>query len=161
MLSVYVVLVTRELLSKEWKNLFWDFIEVWIQNEEDHTDSYTARDCLKKILRRADSLLSDSLAPLFQFSLYLRSASPRVVLYRQLAEDSLSSYPDTEEISPSDYDPGIGAKIDNAESRKLDSLLVGKNPESPHGKCCWVDNGSSLFFDVAELMLWLDNPFKK
>ncbi|KAK4757504.1 hypothetical protein SAY87_018805 [Trapa incisa] len=155
-----LLLEAGELLSKEGKDLFWDFIDAWIQNKEEHTDSYTARDCLKKILGHVNSLLSDRLAPLFEFSLYLRTASPRMVLYRQLAEESLSSYPDTEEITPSDYGLGFSAKIDNAESRKVDSLLVGKNPESLNGKCCWVDNGASLFFDVAELALWLDNPSK-
>ncbi|XP_031384011.1 UDP-glucose:glycoprotein glucosyltransferase [Punica granatum] len=155
-----LLLEAGELLSREWKDLFWEFVEVWIQNEEDHTGSYTARDCLKKILSHANSLLSDSLAPLFEFSLYLRSASPRVVLYRQLAEDSLSSYPDAEEISSGDYGPGVTGKFDNTESRKVDSLLVGKNPESPRGKCCWVDTGASLFFDVADLKSWLHGHSK-
>lgn len=141
----------------ERKDLFWDFIEVWLHNE-DTFDSHTAKGCLKKILERARSLLSEPLASLFEFSLMLRSASPRLVLYRQLAEESLSSFPLADEGISNNVS---GETIEtNAELqiKKSDPLLVGVNPKSPGGECCWVDTGGSLFFDVAELLLWLHNP---
>ncbi|CAH9082160.1 unnamed protein product [Cuscuta europaea] len=72
------------------------------------------------------SFLSESLASVFEFSLTLRSASPRIGLYRQLAEESLSSFP------------------------LVDDVKVKK--------CCWVDAGGSLFFDVPELLLWINSP---
>lgn len=120
-----------ELLSKEWKDLFWEFIEVWLHSEGNDANSSTARDCLKKIIGHGNSLIGHSLASLFEFSLLLRSASPRLVLYRQLAEESLSSFPLTDDISSS-----------NANT----------------GRCCWVDTGGELFFDIAELKLWLHGP---
>ncbi|KAJ9158912.1 hypothetical protein P3X46_024455 [Hevea brasiliensis] len=155
-----VLLEAGELLSKEWKDLYWEFIEVWLRAEEDESDSHTARDCLKRIIKHGRSLLSDPLASLFEFSLILRSAAPRLVLYRQLAEDSLSSFPLSDD-SISNNDSGVIAETsEENESKRSDPLLVGVNPKSPGGKCCWVDTGGALFFDVAELLLWLHNPAK-
>lgn len=147
-----------ELLAKERKDLFWRFIEVWLSAEKDDADSFTAKDCLKKIVKYGHSLLSESLASLFEFSLTLRSASPRLVLYRQLAEESLSSFPLTDESNPNNIGGGTSEINENMETKKLDPFLVGVNPKSPGGKCCWVDTGGSLFFDGAELLLWLRNP---
>jgi len=79
----------------------------------------------------------------------LRSASPTLVLYRQLARDSLSSFPllhnDNEIV-----------EIKKNETQ-LDPLRVGVSVESPGGKCCWVDTGEHLFFHVHELRSWLQN----
>ena len=147
-----------ELLAKERKDLFWRFIEVWLSAEKDDADSFTAKDCLKKIVKYGHSLLSESLASLFEFSLTLRSASPRLVLYRQLAEESLSSFPLTDESNPNNIGGGTSEINENMETKKLDPFLVGVNLKSPGGKCCWVDTGGSLFFDGAELLLWLRNP---
>lgn len=72
------------------------------------------------------------------------------MLYRQLAEESLSSFPLVEESN--------SEASENLETRISDSLLVGVNPKSPGGKCCWVDTGGPLFFDVLELLFWLRNP---
>ncbi|KAE8009047.1 hypothetical protein FH972_005504 [Carpinus fangiana] len=150
-----LILEAGELLSKEWKDLFWDFIEVWLHSE-DGLDSYTAKGCLKKIVEHGRSLLSEPLASLFEFSLMLRSASPRLVLYRQLAEESLSSFPLADDvISNNEETLETNSKM---EIKKSDPLLVGVNPKSPGGKCCWVDTGGSLFFDTAEVLLWLQNP---
>ena len=112
----------RELISKESKQLFWEFNEAWLDSDGD-SDCKSARDCLLKISTQASTLLAKPVASLFQFSLTLRSASPRVVLYRQLADESLSSFPH------------------------------GDDPSASH--CCWVDTGSSLFYDVADLLPWL------
>ncbi|KAF4392729.1 hypothetical protein F8388_010752 [Cannabis sativa] len=148
-----LLLEAGELLSKEWKNLFWDFTEGWLNSEKDDVETYSsAKDCLKKILRHGRSLLSEPLASMFEFSLTLRSASPRLVLYRQLAEESLSSFPFSDEN-------GVAGELSETneyvQTKKSDLLTVGVNPKSPGGKCCWVDNGATLFFNVAELQLWL------
>lgn len=138
-----------ELLSKEWKDYFWDFVDIWIQNEKDDAHLYSAKDCLKKILKHGHTILSEPLTSLFEFSLTLRAASPRLVLYRQLAEESLSSFPLVEEASE------ISESMDN---KKSGHLLVGANTKTPGGKCCWVDTGGALFFDVSELQQWLHDP---
>ncbi|XP_050208760.1 UDP-glucose:glycoprotein glucosyltransferase [Mercurialis annua] len=155
-----VLLEASELLSKERRDLYWEFIEVWLQTEKDEPASYTAKDCLRRIIKHGRSLLNDPLASLFEFSLILRSASPRLVLYRQLAEESLSSFPFLDD-NISDIAGGEIAETSHRnEIKRSDPLLVGVNPKSPGGKCCWVDTGGSLFFDVAELLLWINNPDK-
>lgn len=113
------------MISKESKQLFWEFNEAWLGSDGD-SDCKSARDCLLKISTQASTLLAKPVASLFQFSLTLRSASPRVVLYRQLADESLSSFPH------------------------------GDDPSASH--CCWVDTGSSLFYDVTDLLAWLASP---
>lgn len=152
-----LLLEAGELLSKEWKDLFWDFIEVWLHSEKDDTGFYSAKDCLKKILEHGRSLLWEPLASTFEFSLTLRSASPRLVLYQQLAEESLSSFPLTDESTQNSVGEEISETNEHLSTRKSDPISVGVNPKSPGGKCCWVDNGSTLFFDVADLRLWLHN----
>ncbi|KAK1548954.1 hypothetical protein Q3G72_001893 [Acer saccharum] len=156
-----LLLEAGELLSKEQKDLFWEFIEVWHHVEKDDLDSYTAKGCTKIILKHVSSLLSEQLASLLQFSLTLRSASPRLVLYRQLAKESLSSFPLVDD-SNSNLEVKESLEInENLETEKSDPLLVGVNPKVPAGKCCWVDTGGALFFDVAELLLWLRGPTER
>ncbi|MFQ6636063.1 hypothetical protein Gotur_014259 [Gossypium turneri] len=152
-----LLLEAGELLSKESKNLFWEFIDDWLLHvAKTDGDSHSAKDCVKKILKHGSLLLSEPLAPLFEYSLSLRSASPRLVLYRQLAEESLSSFPLPDD-SYSNNERGLDAN-ETADIKKFDPLLVGVNPKSPGGKCCWVDTGGALFFDVADLLLWLQRP---
>ncbi|MBA0788613.1 hypothetical protein Gotri_025715 [Gossypium trilobum] len=152
-----LLLEAGELLSKESKNLFWEFIDDWLLHvAKTDGDSHSAKDCVKKILKHGSFLLSEPLAPLFEYSLSLRSASPRLVLYRQLAEESLSSFPLPDD-SYSNNERGLDAN-ETADVKKFDPLLVGVNPKSPGGKCCWVDTGGALFFDVADLLLWLQRP---
>lgn len=98
---------------------------------------------MKKILQHGRPLLREPLASLFEFSLILRSASPTLVLYRQLAHDSLSSFPLTHH--------------DHESNTQLDPLRVGVSLESPGGNCCWVDTGEHLFFHVSELLSWLQS----
>ncbi|KAL8535987.1 hypothetical protein ACS0TY_011576 [Phlomoides rotata] len=147
-----LLLEAGELLSKEWKDLFWDFVESWIHSVDSVSDSNSAKDCLKKIAKYGEALLSEPLASVFEFSLTLRSASPRLVLYRQLAEESLSSYP-LDIIDGGTTEPNEIAKPKNSEA-----FLYGTNLKSPGNKCCWVDTGGSLFFEVTELQKWLQNP---
>ncbi|XP_021717311.1 UDP-glucose:glycoprotein glucosyltransferase-like [Chenopodium quinoa] len=150
-----LLLEAGELLSREWKDLFWDFIDVWLQHENDEIDSNTAKGCMVKIVKYGRSFLSEHLGSMFEFSLTLRSASPRLVLYRQLAQESLSSFPLTDEAVTNAGDVASDLHDTNMGNRKPDLLLVGVNPKSPGGKCCWIDVGSSLFFDVVELLEWL------
>nr|XP_043627577.1 UDP-glucose:glycoprotein glucosyltransferase [Erigeron canadensis] len=155
-----LLLEAGELLSKEWKDLYWEFIEAWLSNESETTDPYTARDCLLKITSYGKSLVTGPLTSMFELSLILRSSSPRLVLYQQLAEESLSSHPLSDDVNSSYIDGGVSEVNEVKEGKKADSLLVGVNPRSPGGKCCWVDTGGALFFYVPELSSWLHNPHK-
>ncbi|XP_050375561.1 UDP-glucose:glycoprotein glucosyltransferase [Argentina anserina] len=152
-----LLLEAGELLSRERKEHFWEFIEVWHHTDKDDLDSYNAKGCLNLFLKHGHSILSGPLAYLFEFSLTLRSASPRLVLYRQLAEESLSSFPPVDETNSRNASENSETN-DHVESRKSDPLDVGRNPKSPNGKCCWVDTGGALFFDAADLKSWLYSP---
>jgi UDP-glucose:glycoprotein glucosyltransferase len=143
-----ILLEAGELLSQQWQNHYWDFTDAWLHNEIQVSNSYTAKDCVKKIVSYGRELLSEPLSSVFEFTLTLRSASPRLVLYQQLADESLSSFPLDDE------------NVEIKERKRADSLLVGVNPKSPGGKCCWVDTGSSIFFDVKDLTLWLRSSTK-
>lgn len=142
----------RELLSSQWKDFYWDFTEFWLLKGSEDSGSHTAKDCLRTIVNYGKSLLSKPLASVFEFSLTLRSASPRLVLYRQLAEDSLSSFPLVDYSSASSNEGGFETN-DNAKSKKVEPLLLGVNSRAPNGKCCWVDTGAALLFDANELLL--------
>lgn len=146
-----LLLEAGELLSKEWKDLFWEFIEVWLHSEND-SDTISAKGCLQNIVKYGRSLLSEPLASMFEVSLTLRSTSPRLVLYRQLAEESLSSFPLADESSTTEEITEPGS---DAFKKKSDNLLISMNPRIPEGKCCWVDTGGTLFFNVPELLVWL------
>ncbi|XP_020594123.1 UDP-glucose:glycoprotein glucosyltransferase-like [Phalaenopsis equestris] len=139
-----LLLEAGELLSKEWKDLFWEFTELWLQPDRASNCS-TARCCLDIILNDGQSFLSNRLGSIFEFSLTLRSASPRLALYRQLAEDSLSSFPVDEEVNSTT----IGLTSDGDHSRSTRLVKSGRS-------CCWVDTGSVLLFNVPELLSWLD-----
>ncbi|PIN18202.1 UDP-glucose:glycoprotein glucosyltransferase [Handroanthus impetiginosus] len=149
-----LLLEAGELLSKEWKDFFWDFVESWIHSVNVDSDSSTAKDCLKKIAKYGKSLLSEPLASIFEFSLALRSASPRLVVYRQLAEESLSSFPLADDFIAS----SSGGPNETTKGKNSEAFLLGMNPNSPGNKCCWVDTGGSLFFEVTELQTWLQEP---
>lgn len=145
-----LLLEASELLSKQQQHYFWNFIDIWINtNPNDDDVNANAKYCVKKILEHGRSLLTEPLASVFEFSLILRSASPTLVLYRQLARDSLSSFPllhnDNEIV-----------EIKQNETQ-LDPLRVRVSVESPGGKCCWIDTGEHLFFHVNELRSWLQN----
>ncbi|XP_051146784.1 UDP-glucose:glycoprotein glucosyltransferase [Andrographis paniculata] len=153
-----LLLEAGELLAKEWKDLFWDFVESWIQSDNVDSELNSAKDCLKKISTYGKSLLTEPLASIFEFSLTLRSASPRLVVYRQLAEESLSSFPLTDDdLTSNAIEGGILKPNETTITKNSERFLLGMNPNSPGNKCCWVDTGESLFFEVAELQTWLSN----
>ena len=104
---------------------------------------------MQKIVSDGCSLLSKHLGSIFEFSLTLRSASPRLVLYRKLAEDSLSSFPIDDE--------GSTVKSTGEESEQVHD----HSPIFPRGSCCWVDTGSTLLFNVPEFLSWLDSSSKQ
>ncbi|GER26746.1 UDP-glucose:glycoprotein glucosyltransferase [Striga asiatica] len=152
------VSVHGELLAKESKDLYWDFVESWIHSTDVHSDSSTAKDCLKKIANFGKSLLNEPLASIFEFSLTLRSASPRLVLYRQLAEESLSSFPLVDDVISNTIDGGVSRPSETAKSKNSETFLSGVNLNSHGNRCCWVDTGGSLFFEVKEFLTWVQNP---
>ncbi|KAL2647851.1 hypothetical protein AAZV13_05G141800 [Glycine max] len=149
-----LLLEAAELLSNEKKDLFWDFIEIWLNTEKDAARSEAAKDCVKKILECGRPLLREPLKSLFEFSLMLRSASPRLVLFQQLAEESLASFPLGDENYSDDETEEKLLTEKKIERRKLDPLH-GVNLKIHGGKCCWVDTGEHLFLDVHELLAWL------
>lgn len=132
-----------ELLSKEWKNLFWDFIEHWKELEKG-SECLTAKCCVQKIVDDARAILNEPLSTIFEFSLTLRSASPRLVLYRQLAEESLSSVPINDSLQQIS---GHGTEENFLEAGSL---------STSRGTCCWVDTGNTLLFNSADLRQWLE-----
>jgi len=38
--------------------------------------------------------------------------------------------------------------------KDLDRWSVSRNSNAPKGKCCWVDVGSTILFDISELSDW-------
>ncbi|KAK9110137.1 hypothetical protein Sjap_018197 [Stephania japonica] len=139
------LLEAGELLSKQWKDLFWDFIEVWLR-EKDDSESPSAKHCMQRIVKSGRSLLPESLASLFELSLTLRSSSARLEVYRKLAGDSLFSFPSAVDATGND--------------QRTDHLHMGSNATNPSGNCCWVDIGGSLLYDVPELQLWLSTSVR-
>ncbi|KAI3990911.1 hypothetical protein MKX01_026095 [Papaver californicum] len=152
-----LLLEAGELLSKEWKDLFWEFVEVWLLSEND-SETSSAKHCAKKIAKHGRRLLSEPLSSMFEFSLTLRSSSPRLVLYRQLAEESISSFPQADETNSRHVAADtLEEGVESLGSKGADNMLIGMNPQGPNGKCCWVDTGAVLYSDVSELQFWLDS----
>ncbi|XP_038972824.1 UDP-glucose:glycoprotein glucosyltransferase-like [Phoenix dactylifera] len=150
-----LLLEAGELLSKELKNLFWEFTDLWLEPDKG-SDCLTAKCCIHKIVHVARSLQSEPLGSVFEFSLMLRSASPRLMLYRQLAEDS-SSYPSDDETNSEHV---LGDLSEPLSRVKVEPFLISRNLRSPEGSCCWVDTGTGLLFNVTELLSWLDTSAK-
>lgn len=133
-----LLLEAGELLSKQSNDLFWEFVDLSLQPDRG-SECRSARCCIEKIVNDGGSFLGKHLASMFEFSLTLRSASPRLVLYRQLAEESLTTHSVNKEGSAINFTGDIGG-----------------NPLSPHSSCCWVDTGSTILHNVAGLLSWLD-----
>lgn len=125
-----ILLEAGELLSKQSNDLYWKFIDSWIQPDKG-SDCQSAKCCVQKIVVDGQSFLSKQLASFFELSLTLRSTSPRLVIYKQLAEDS------------------------------LDLFQAEKNSSTLESSCCWVDTGYKLLFTVSELSTWLDTSTKQ
>ncbi|GLJ16960.1 hypothetical protein SUGI_0293070 [Cryptomeria japonica] len=146
-----LLLEAGELLANERKDLYWEFVRFWLESDH-HLAATNAKDCFQEILKHGSFLLSRALGSFFEFALILRSASPKLVLYRQLAQESISSFFLSQEkegnknISYSDME------------KEFDRWELNRNPNAPDGKCCWVDLGSTILFDVSELSAWLSIP---
>ncbi|KAF8723076.1 hypothetical protein HU200_022226 [Digitaria exilis] len=138
-----LLLEASELLSKESKDLFWDFIDHWKELDRG-SECLTAKCCAQKIVEDARTLLNEPLSSIFEFSLTLRSASPRLVLYRQLAEESLSSVSANDSLNRVSGH-GTGENFDEASGSS-----------SSGGTCCWVDTGKVPLFNSADLREWLE-----
>lgn len=139
----------RELLSKQSKDIFWEFTDLWLEPDKG-SNCLTARCCIQKIVDDSRTLLSEALGSIFEFSFTLRSASPRIVLYRQLAEDSLSSYPIYDEINSA----SITGEKQIPDANYFLSTPIARNHG---GHCCWVDTGNALLFNTTELLVWFKN----
>lgn len=87
-----------ELLAKERNDLYWQFVDQWLE-ADDMGGHQTDKDCVQHIEQKGSSYLGPPLCPLFQLSLSLRSASPKLILYRQLAEESLAAHFSTRKVS--------------------------------------------------------------
>lgn len=142
-MNLMFTMFVSELLSKEWKDLFWDFIDHWKELDKG-SECLTAKCCVQKIVEDTRTLLNEPLSSIFEFSLTLRSASPRLVLYRQLAEESLSSV-SINESQDQISGHGSGENFNRA---------VGSN--SLGGFCCWVDTGNAPLFTSGDLHEWLE-----
>ncbi|KAL2613121.1 hypothetical protein R1flu_024813 [Riccia fluitans] len=136
-----LLLEASELVGKEGNQAFWTFVESWMA--EDISGELSDEKCLQHILEKGADLVGSSLAPLFHFSLLLRFASPKIVLYRQLAQQSLSEHL-SERTHLKIHDPA-----------KVDQWSVSKNPVAPEGQCCWVEVGSRILLGESELKEWL------
>ncbi|XP_042473077.1 UDP-glucose:glycoprotein glucosyltransferase-like [Zingiber officinale] len=144
-----LLLEAGELLSKQSKDLFWEFTDLWLEPDKG-SDCLTARCCIQKIVDDSRTLLSEALGSIFEFSFTLRSASPRIVLYRQLAEDSFSSYPIDDEINSA----SITGEKQIPDANYFLSTPITRNHG---GHCCWVDTGNALLFNTSELLVWFKN----
>ncbi|KAJ8506506.1 hypothetical protein OPV22_007392 [Ensete ventricosum] len=146
-----LLLESGELLAKERKDLFWKLIDLWLEPDKG-SDCLTARCCIQKIVDDGRTLLSEPLASVFEFSLTLRSASPRLVLYKQLAEDSLASFFINDQIK---LVPITGEK-QIPDEIEADYLSTSSTTRSHGRHCCWVDIGSVLLFNTTELLAWIE-----
>ncbi|KAL3679974.1 hypothetical protein R1sor_022930 [Riccia sorocarpa] len=136
-----LLLEASELVGKEGNQGFWRFVESWM--EDSQAGELPDEECLQRILDKGANLVGTSLAPVFHLSLLLRSASPKIVLYRQLAQQSLSEH----------LSERTSLKIN--DQAKVDQWSVSKNPIAPEGQCCWVEVGSRILLGESELKEWL------
>lgn len=174
-----ILLEASELLAKERKDFFWQFLELQIAaahphqgaatGEQEQVFTATDQECVHQIVEQGSSLLGPSLSPLFRLSLSLRSASPKVLLYQQLAQESLAaaaphnnflshttttpnseSVPNEEETDPQHFTP---------KPYVADRWSISKSPVAPNGGtgsfCCWVDTSSGILLQESELLDWL------
>ncbi|KAG0591180.1 hypothetical protein KC19_1G156300 [Ceratodon purpureus] len=138
-----LLLEAGELLAKERNDLYWRFLEQWLATDKSVKHN-TDRECVQYIEEKGSSLLGEPLSPLFRLSLSLRSASPKLVLYRQLATESLSL-----------YDSGNKANEKGSNEVDADRWSVGKIPSVSEERCCWIDTGSRILFEESEVFNWL------
>lgn len=145
-------IVCSELVGKEGDPYFWRFVEDWqkVDKPADPSD----KDCVELIVKQGSALLGKTMSPLFHFSLVLRSLSPKVVLYRQLSQESLSTHFSSDPLQTPSEDPS-STELGRVSARaEIDS---SKNPAAPQGKCCWVDVGTQVFLEESDLKEWLQS----
>lgn len=89
-----------ELLAKERNDHYWRFLDQWLEAGES-AKLQTDKECVQHIEEKGSSLLGAPLSPLFRLSLSLRSASPKLVVYRQLATESLAVHDSGRKVNAS------------------------------------------------------------
>jgi UDP-glucose:glycoprotein glucosyltransferase len=87
----------------------------------------------------------------------LRSVSPKIVLYRQLSQESLLSHFSSDPLNRAANESSSETLGIVATEPEIDAWSSSQNPKMHHGKCCWVDVGSELFFQESELKKWLQS----
>ncbi|MCO5576449.1 hypothetical protein L7F22_030259 [Adiantum nelumboides] len=145
-----LLLEAGELLAKLRDDFIWSFIERWPPHPSAPPSDEA---CLNSILHIGSSILDGPLQPVFHLSLLLRSASPKVVLYRQLAEESLLHHMG---IMQEDFHPSCQCDGEQQENECTTSSRV----VSEKKPCCWVDVGNQAFYSESELADWL-GAFRK
>eukprot|EP00250_Pteridium_aquilinum_P011892 c20372_g1_i1 orf=227-5122(+) len=141
------LLEAGELLAKFRDDFFWSFLELWPPLP---AASPSDEACFNRILQISTSVLDGPLQPVFHLSLLLRSASPKLVLYQQLAEESLlhhQGYPHEDLHHHSQCEDSLE---EGTHQCRIADISKEKNP------CCWIDAGHRAFFDESELTDWLD-----
>ncbi|KAI5067704.1 hypothetical protein GOP47_0018232 [Adiantum capillus-veneris] len=141
-----LLLEAGELLAKLRDDFIWSFIEQWPPHS---SVPLSDEACFNNILRISSSILDGPLQPVFHLSLLLRSASPKVVLYRQLAEESLLHHMGL--IQESLH---LSSQCDSQEED--DRCRTSPRVTSERKPCCWVDVGNHAFSLKSELADWLD-----
>jgi hypothetical protein len=153
--SLWHCAVCSELVSKEGDSYFWQFVEEWLKIEK--PAGLSDRDCIELIVKKGTALLGSTLSPLFHFALLLRSVSPKIVLYRQLSQESLSSHLSKDPLNKASNNSSSETLGNVATGPESDAWSSSENPKLHHGKCCWVDVGSEIFFEESELNNWLQS----
>lgn len=130
----------RELLADHNPASFWHFLDTWSIQPPTSNEDFNETWCAEQILNRATQNFTRPQASLFHLSLSLRLASPKLVVYRQLASESLDRL-------------GLTSPATTAKSRDDERWLVTKNPASLGGEmCCWVETpGKSVLRSAQEL----------
>ncbi|GAQ80221.1 UDP-glucose:glycoprotein glucosyltransferase [Klebsormidium nitens] len=135
-----LLLEAGELLAEHDSPSFWHFLDAW--TAQTPTPNLESNDswCAEQILSQATQNFTQPQASLFHLSLSLRLASPKLVVYRQLASESLERL-------------GLASLATTAKSKDDERWKVTRNPASPGGAmCCWVEApGKSVLRTAREL----------
>lgn len=130
--------ICSELLADKDPSSFWRFLDAWTAVPATSHQDLTDSQCAQQILAHASQNATKSSASLFHLSLSLRLASPKLVVYRQLATESLERL---EVVAGS----ATGATRDD------ERWLVSKNPPALGGeKCCWVETPGRRILQTAQ-----------
>eukprot|EP00854_Cymbomonas_tetramitiformis_P021362 gene21362-25675_t len=92
-----ILLEAAEFFAEESSQLFWQFIETW----NDAGSPEDLESCRELILSRASSFSSSNMNKMLDVALAMRKYSPKLELFRSLAEQSLAAQGDKGEVATS------------------------------------------------------------